>query len=184
LNNKDWTLFLDRDGVINYKIDNDYVQRWEDFKFIEGSLDALCGLRIIFSRIIIVTNQRGVGKGLMSITQLREIHDKMLRRIEECSGRIDKVYYCTEIFADATCRKPNTGMAILAQIEFPKIDFTRSIMVGDSISDMEFGKRLGMKTVFIGPNYIISNEFIDLVEGSLYDFYLGLRNDRYKNLLS
>jgi len=83
-----WNLFLDRDGVINEKIDNDYVRTWEEFKFVDGSLEAICAFERFFTKIFIVTNQRGVGKGLMSISQLNDIHNKMLLCIKESSGRI------------------------------------------------------------------------------------------------
>jgi histidinol-phosphate phosphatase family protein len=176
-------LFLDRDGVINKKIENDYVRTWQNFEFITGSLEAIRGLRGLFDRIFIVTNQRGVGKGVMTELHLKDIHDRMLRQITESAVNIDGIYSCVDIFEESSCRKPNTGMALLAQRDFPEVDFSMSIVVGDSITDMEFGKRLGMKTVFIGTKYRISNELIDIVEGSLFDFYLGLFNDRYKNLL-
>jgi D-glycero-D-manno-heptose 1,7-bisphosphate phosphatase len=177
-----WDLFLDRDGVINEKIDNDYVRTWEDFKFVDGSLEAICAFGRIFSKILIVTNQRGVGKGLMSISQLNDLHDKMLLSIKESSGRIDGVYACTEINNDAFCRKPNIGMAILAKKEFPELNFSTAIMVGDSITDMEFGKRLGMKTVFIGKKDSDRDKLVDIAEDTLFQFYLGIKHGRYTNI--
>jgi D-glycero-D-manno-heptose 1,7-bisphosphate phosphatase len=176
-------LFLDRDGVINKKIENDYVRTWENFEFIAGSLEAIVGFRGLFDRIFIVTNQRGVGKGVMTELQLKDIHDRMLGKIEESAGSIDCIYSCFEIFEESSCRKPNTGMAILAQNDFPEVDFSRSVIIGDSKSDMEFGKRLGMITVFIGIMCNISDELIDINEGSLFDFYSGLKDDRYKKIL-
>lgn len=175
-----WNLFLDRDGVINEKIDNDYVRTWEDFKFVDGSLEAICAFGRIFSKIFIVTNQRGVGKGLMSISQLNDLHNNMLLCIKESSGRIDGVYSCTEINDDAICRKPNVGMALLVKKEFPELNFSKAIMVGDSMTDMEFGKRLGMKTVFIGKKD--SDKLIDIVEDTLFQFYLGIKLGRYTNI--
>lgn len=104
----------------------------------------------MFQRIVVVTNQQGVGKGLMTEMQLQEVHDFMLQQITKANGRIDQVYYCPKLkIENPSCRKPNTGMAMQAQLDFPEIDFHKSIIVGDSISDMEFGKRLGMKTIFI-----------------------------------
>ena len=80
--NKDWTLFLDRDGVINKKIENNYVRNWSQFEFIEGVIEALKILRNIFGKIIIVTNQRGIGKGLMTENDLYKIHENMIKVFE------------------------------------------------------------------------------------------------------
>lgn len=143
------TLFLDRDGVINHHRPDDYVKTWDEFEFLPGVLDSLCVLSTMFKRIIIVTNQRGVGKGLMSEKTLHEIHRRMIGEIEEHGGRIDGIYYCTDLNNDSPNRKPNSGMALQAKTDFPDIAFERSIMIGDSESDMEFGRRLSMKTISV-----------------------------------
>jgi histidinol-phosphate phosphatase family protein len=140
-----WSLFLDRDGVINEKLDNDYVKNWGEFKFKEGALQAIAGLGKIFGRVFVVTNQRGVGLGLMTEEGLNEIHDRMHSEVIGASGRIDKIYYCTVVDNCAECRKPNIGMGLKAKSDFPEIEFSKSIMVGDSISDIMFAKNLGMK---------------------------------------
>lgn len=146
---KNWTLFLDRDGVINVKLENDYVKDWGEFKFCENAKFAIAKLSKIFQRILVVTNQRGVGKGLMSESQLQIIHNNMLSEIKKGSGRIDKIYYCPHLNLNVNCRKPNVGMALRAKRDFPRIDFTKSFIVGDSATDMQFGKNLGMKKVYI-----------------------------------
>ena len=146
---KSWTLFLDRDGVINQKRENDYVKNWSEFSFLNGSLEAISILSNVFERVIIVTNQRGVGKGVMKEEDLILIHNNMIREIKLNSGRIDQIYYCTDVSEFSFCRKPNPGMGIQASLEFPEIIFDKSIIVGDSISDLEFGKKLGLKIVFI-----------------------------------
>ena len=169
-----WSLFLDRDGVINEKLEGDYVKNWDEFTFKMGSLEAIRDFSKIFSRIFIVTNQRGVGLGVMTEKSLNEIHEKMLSEMTKQSGKIDKVYYCTNVDHHAECRKPNVGMGLKAKQDFPEIEFSKSIMVGDSISDMEFGKKLGMKTVYISdsdcafPNSQYS--LVDLNFASLYEF--------------
>lgn len=145
-----YTLFLDRDGVINRRLPGDYVKLWEEFHFLDGVKEAIARLNQYFIRTIIVTNQQGIGKGLMSETDLEEIHRRMKREIREAGGRIDAIYVCPEIAgARASCRKPNTGMAEQARTDFPEIDFERSVMVGDSLSDMEFGGHLDMINVLI-----------------------------------
>lgn len=147
---QDWTLFLDRDGVINQKLDNDYVKSVEEFNFLEGVPEALKSLAGIFPRIVIVTNQQGIGKGLMTEDQLLEVHGNMLRDISEAGGRIDEIYFCPDLAGeDVPRRKPNIGMAMDALADFPDIDFKKSIIVGDSPSDMEFGLRAGMTRIFI-----------------------------------
>ncbi len=158
---KYWTLFLDRDGVINVKRDNDYVKNWDEFDFIKGSLEALSILSQLFNNIIIVTNQRGIGRGLMSIDDLNLIHELMFDEVISNNGRLDKVYFCPDVDESSIYRKPNTGMAELAKIENKSIDFNKSIMIGDSDSDMIFGSSLGMKCFFIGnPDKVISKEIV------------------------
>jgi histidinol-phosphate phosphatase family protein len=147
-----WTLFLDRDGVINEKRENDYVKNWSEFSFINGSLEAISVLSNFFGKIIIVTNQRGVGKGIMSLEDLKFIHERMLNEIKLNSGKIDKIYYCIDVSEYSFFRKPNIGMGNKAKIDYPEIEFNKSIIVGDSISDIEFGEKLGMKKILIGLN--------------------------------
>jgi len=98
----------------------------------------------------VVTNQQGIGKGRMNTQQLNAVHQHMLHEVAKAGGYINKVYHCPLLAKDnPDCRKPNTGMGHQAKADFPNIVFEKSIMVGDSISDMDFGKRLGMKTVFL-----------------------------------
>ena len=148
--NGDWTLFLDRDGVINQRIPGRYVADIEEFVFWDGALEAMRFFAKKFEKIIVVTNQQGIGKGLMTDAQLAHVHAHMREQIELAGGRIDAIYYCPKLAKDnPECRKPNIGMALQAQADFPDIDFEKSIMVGDSVTDMQFGLKLNMKTVFI-----------------------------------
>jgi len=139
------TLFLDRDGVINRHRPDDYVKKWEEFEFNLGIFEDLAVWNKNFKHIVVVTNQRGVGKGIMTEDTLLDIHRKMLEEIESHGGRIDKIYYCTDINNDSPNRKPNIGMALQAKADFPDINFSKSVMVGDSESDMDFGRNCGMK---------------------------------------
>jgi histidinol-phosphate phosphatase family protein len=140
-------LFLDRDGVINRLRPNDYVKSWEEFEFLPGVLDALAEWGKNFKYIFIITNQRGVGKGIMSEEDLLLIHATMENEIEKHGGRIDKIYYCTAVDDEDINRKPNIGMALQAKQDYPDIDFTKSVMIGDSCSDMQFAKNVGMKGI-------------------------------------
>ncbi len=147
----DWTLFLDRDGVINHRIPNDYIKTWEEFRFLPGVLDALGIFSLYFSRIFIVTNQAGIEKGIMTHESLKEIHDQMLEYITYNGGRVDEIYYCPfTALSDPLCRKPNPGMALEAKKDFPEIKFEKSVMIGDSDSDIVFGNNLGMRTILVG----------------------------------
>lgn len=168
-----WTLFLDRDGVINEEIVGSYITTWEEFKFCEGALEALKSLNDIFSNIVVVTNQRGVGKGIMTMETLKDIHIRMTNDVVAVRGRIDKVYACTALEDNDHNRKPNTGMAIQAKEDFPQIDFKKSVMVGNSLSDMEFGKKLGMHTVFLTTKhepYELPHDLIDEQRPSLFSW--------------
>lgn len=145
-----WTLFLDRDGVINKRIKDDYVKKWPEFVFMAGVLESMPVLSNIFGCIVVVTNQQGVGKGKMSRQQLDDIHDRMEKAVVEAGGRIDLILSCTDLSGQSpNCRKPNPDMAYQARAAFPQINFERSVMVGDSISDILFGERLGMTTVWV-----------------------------------
>jgi len=170
-----WTLFLDRDGVINLHYPNDYVKNWDEFYFLEGVLDAIKFLSNIFKRIIIVTNQQGVGKELMTREDLDLIHSEMLKEVRKHGGRIHAIYSATELLNNdkKQMRKPGTGMARQAKMDFPEIDFSKSIIVGDSLSDMEFGRNAGMITVFAGDKHKLSEGQLDLADDhceSLADF--------------
>lgn len=153
---KGWSLFLDRDGVINFEEVGLYITRWEDFRFYEGVLEALKVFAGRFGRIVMVTNQRGVSKGLMTEDDLNGIHGKMLDVITSNGGRIDRIYYCIDLEDESFCRKPNPGMAYQAKKDYPEIDFNRSVMIGNTMNDMIFGKKLGMIVLFITSNRIPS----------------------------
>ena len=148
---KTWTLFLDRDGVINVRLIDDYVKNINEFEFLPGVLYAFKIFTEKFGRIIIVTNQQGVGKGLMTLQDVDTVHQFMTKKIEAQKGRIDAIYVCPQLKSDPdNFRKPSPRMAYMAQHDFPEIDFDKSIMIGDSNSDIEFGKNAGMYTILIG----------------------------------
>ncbi|MCA0430588.1 MAG: HAD-IIIA family hydrolase [Bacteroidetes bacterium] len=168
--NTSWTLFLDRDGVINKKLENDYVKHWIEFEFNDKVTDALKLLAPLFNKIVVVTNQQGIGKGIYKHEDLELIHKNMLYEINYLGGRIDKVYYSPYLEKEQhPTRKPGIGMALQAKNDFSEIEFNKSIMVGDSISDMQFGKNAGMQTVFIDATPI-NNPLIDFQFNSLFEF--------------
>ena len=131
-------LFLDRDGVLNVLRHDDYVKCPDELEVLPGVKEALELLRKWFAHIFIVTNQQGVKKGLMTEDDLVAVHRKLIEEI----GIIDRIYYCTELqSAHSFYRKPNIGMALQARRDYPEIRLKESVMVGDSASDMLFGRR-------------------------------------------
>ncbi len=145
---QDQFLFLDRDGILNKHLPGDYVRNWSMWEWLPGVLDSMPKLAQRYQRIFIVTNQQGVGKGLMTQADLDDVHRHMLSDIENAGGRIDRVYVCTDLESShSPNRKPEIGMALQAQRDFPEVDFHRSVMVGDSKSDELFAQRSGMRFV-------------------------------------
>lgn len=168
----DWTLFLDRDGVINKRIVGGYVTSWEAFEFLPGVLEALQVFSTRFNHIVLVTNQQGVGKGLMTDEQLEAVHDEMMEHVEVAGGRIDVILCCTQLASEPdNYRKPQPDMAFMAQEIFPEIDLSKSLMIGDGLTDIEFGKNAGMHTILIGQN----NDAAEDSFACLYDFSKTLK---------
>lgn len=141
------TLLLDRDGVINKLRPNDYVKTWEEFEFLPGVLEALTQISKKVKHIFIVTNQRGVGKGLMTEADLEDIHQRMVEEIAKSGGKIDKIYYCTAVDPSNSFRKPNIGMWQQIQNQYPAVNPLSTLMVGDSESDMDFAKNCGIRGI-------------------------------------
>ena len=165
-----WSLFLDRDGVINKRIVGDYIKKWEEFEFLPGVLEALGHLTGIFGKLFIVTNQQGIGKGVMTESQLDSIHDLMLTEIRHHRGKINKIYYSPYREEEhSVFRKPNTGLARKAKIDFPEIDLEKSIMAGDTLSDMQFGKNAGMITVLISTDNELIKNNPDMIDFAFHD---------------
>jgi histidinol-phosphate phosphatase family protein len=167
--NSDWTLFLDRDGVINRRLVDDYVKTVAEFEFLPGVLESMANLSVMFGRVVVVTNQQGIAKGFYSHEDLAAIHAFMKSKIEKAGGRTDAIYYAHQMAAEnSPMRKPGIGMALQAKKDFPEIDFAKSVMVGDSNSDMEFAKSAGMKSVFVGEK--LPKAGADIVVNSLAEF--------------
>ena len=143
------TLFMDRDGVINRWLPGDYVKEWDQFAFLPGILESLRKWAGKFKHIILVSNQRGVGKCRMTMEQLEAVHARMLEEIRAAGGRIDAIYLCTELEEDHPMRKPQTGMFAAACRDFPDIAAERSVMLGDSDYDRLFAANCGMSFVYM-----------------------------------
>lgn len=165
------SLFLDRDGVLNERPGKGYVCQPSEFRWLPGSLESMKWLSRVFKNIIVVTNQQGVGKGLMSQRELSAVNRRMLDDARKSGGRIDMVYSATGLRTeDSFRRKPGPGMAYEALRDFPGIQLAGSLMVGDTFRDILFGYRLGMRSVLcgnktevnIGYRYMLSASFDNL----------------------
>ena len=158
------TLFLDRDGVINKKLEGRYVRNFSEFEFMPGALDSISKLSNLFNRILIVTNQQGIAKGIMSEADLNTLHTKMQERIEKLGGKINKIYYCPHLKdMDCICRKPKSGMIEQAIIDFPEINIKNSYLIGDSDSDIKAGKKMNLNTVKVDNDYTLAKWTADML---------------------
>ena len=140
-----WTVFLDRDGVLNRKAAPDhYIRSWKEFVWLPGAREAVSLLRSKPVYLFVVTNQQGVARGAMTRRDVDDIH----RRIRD-DVALDGIYVCPHLAGTCDCRKPETGLFEQARRDFPDVRFDRSIVVGDSPTDIEAGRRIGARTVFI-----------------------------------
>ena len=141
-------VFLDRDGVLNYNR-SDYVLAREHVRFLPGVFDALRALAASDFRVVVVTNQSPVGRGLLDLQRLQAINQSIVAKIEEAGGRVDGVYYCPHHpDQGCECRKPRPGMLLQAAAEL-QLDLSRSYMVGDAVSDVEAALAAGCHPLLV-----------------------------------
>jgi D-glycero-D-manno-heptose 1,7-bisphosphate phosphatase len=144
------TVFLDRDGVLNEKMpEGRYVTAWAEFRLLAGVPEAIARLNRAGLRVIVVSNQRGIALGLYSAADVKAIHRELQKLLQTRGSHLDALYFCPHDKEQCDCRKPLPGMFEQARRDFPEITAAESVMIGDSVSDIEFGRRLGMRTVFI-----------------------------------
>ena len=171
------TVFLDRDGVVNEKMpEGRYVTQWSEFKILPGVADAICLLNRAGLRVIVVSNQRGIALGLYTAEDVLAIHSEFQKVLASCGAQVDGFYYCPHDKGQCNCRKPLPGLFEQAVADFPGITAASSAMIGDSKPDVEFGRRLGMTTIFIDgdprrqkPGAETAREMANLRYASLYD---------------
>ena len=169
-------IFLDRDGVLNENYPT-HVKSWSEFRFLPHTLNALRVLARVNVPIIVITNQAIINRGSISANQVDEIHRRMVARIRAARGRVDRVYLCPHRQDErCNCRKPAPGMLLRAAEELD-IDLTRSVLVGDAITDVIAGQRAGCGTILVqtgrGLNacdelYSGAAGFPDAIVGDLY----------------
>jgi D-glycero-D-manno-heptose 1,7-bisphosphate phosphatase len=148
------TIFIDRDGVVNEKLpEGQFVRSLADFKLLDGVPEAIARLNQAGLRVVVVSNQSGIAQGLYAAADVLAIHASLKNTLAGYGARIDGFYFCPHgKGGGCDCRKPLPGMFEQAQAEIPDIDAASSIMIGDSLPDIEFGHRLGMRTFFIEGN--------------------------------
>jgi D-glycero-D-manno-heptose 1,7-bisphosphate phosphatase len=144
------TCFLDRDGVLNRKMpEGRYVTNWSEFDVLPGVVEAIRSLNEAGVRVIVVSNQRGIAKGLYSGADVEDLHARFQALLQASGAHIDGFYFCPHEKTGCNCRKPRTGMFDQARHDFPEIDAASSAMIGDSLADIEFGRNLGMMTILM-----------------------------------
>lgn len=135
-------VILDRDGVINYDADN-HIRSPHEWQPIPGSLEAIARLYQANYRIVIATNQSGIGRGFFNVATLNAIHTKMQRVLAQQGGQIDAIFFCPHTGeANCSCRKPNPGMLTQISQRFD-IDLQDVPMVGDALRDLQAAKQAG-----------------------------------------
>lgn len=161
---KEKTVFLDRDGVINVKApEGDYIKSWKEFHFLPHAIDAIRLLNDNNWRVIIITNQRGIARNLMTLKNLQDIHSAMGKELCRYGARIDAIYVCPHEKGTCHCRKPDIGLFLQAEKNF-SIDKSKSWMIGDSKSDIEAGKSYGIRTIAVANLILLADkQFPDLL---------------------
>ncbi len=140
-------VFLDRDGLINRQAPpHQYITKWEEFEFLPGVSQAIHKLNQAGYLVLIVTNQRGVARGMMTMEEVQEMHRQMCDTLESYDAHIDGIYICPHDEGECLCRKPEIGLFLQAEQDF-KIDKNQSWMVGDSESDVLAGQSYGVRTI-------------------------------------
>lgn len=167
------TVFLDRDGTINEKPpDGEYVLGPDDLRLLPGAADAIRTLNDTGIRVVVLTNQRCVAKGLVSVDQLDSVHRTLETLLAEAGAHIDALYVCPHEEGACDCRKPRPGLFYAAKSADPGIDLSRSVMIGDSVSDAQAAAAAGVRCILLGqrddlPNTDSPSDLVGAVESLL-----------------
>lgn len=162
-------IFLDRDGVINKKApEGDYIKNWKEFHFLEKVPEAIHIFNDLGFKVVVVSNQRGIAKRLMTMSDVNYIHEQINKQISAYKAHIDAFFVCPHEKGTCHCRKPEIGLFLQAARLFP-VDKLHSFMMGDSITDIEAGHKFGIKSVAIG-NFLKKADFYfpDLYQAAKY----------------
>ncbi|AKJ64319.1 D-glycero-alpha-D-manno-heptose-1,7-bisphosphate 7-phosphatase [Kiritimatiella glycovorans] len=170
MNNRRPCVFFDRDGIVNVSPGDGYVESPAGFRLQEGFVQALRAVRHGGFAAVVVTNQQGIGKGLITEADLDRIHAKMHAGLGERGLKLDAVYHCPHLAGTCFCRKPLPGLLLRAAREL-QLDLSRSWMVGDKESDVDAGRAAGCRTVRIGVPDTTRADFRLPEIGLLADFF-------------
>jgi D-glycero-D-manno-heptose 1,7-bisphosphate phosphatase len=148
-------VFLDRDGTVNVRAaPGEYIRHWPEFRFIPGIVDWIRIFNAQGFLVIVVTNQRGIARGLIRPQDLDEIHRRMVEQIVDSGGHIDQILCCPHEEDSCDCRKPKPGLVLQAQLRWD-IDLASSLLIGDSDSDRELARACGMSFVRVRDGRVI-----------------------------
>ena len=170
-------VFLDRDGVINRKLREDnYLVTWEQFEFMPDAPEAIAKLNRAGIKVVVVTNQRGIALGKISALDVISIHEQMERALEAYSARVDGIFFCPHDDNFCECRKPKPGLLLQAFGTFREVWPAHAVLIGDSLSDIEAGRRANVKTILVRgsvatrkPGFAEAETKADAVVDSLAD---------------
>jgi D-glycero-D-manno-heptose 1,7-bisphosphate phosphatase len=177
-------IFFDRDGIVNYRHVGNYVKSKSEFKFLKDFLFFFSKLETSGFLKILITNQQGVGKGVLELEQLNDVHNYMQNKLKEKAGfNFDDIFYCTDLAGtNSPRRKPNPGM-LLEAIEKWNINPSESWMIGDSPSDVIAGKKAGVNTILISnlpENKVDEADFAFINFEQVYNYFA--ENNLFKNI--
>lgn len=150
---KSKAIFLDRDGVLNFQPKlHDYVKSWQEFKWIPKAKEAIKAINDAGYLTVVISNQRGVARGLMRKEDVEDIHNHMQADLKRIGAKVDGFYFCGHDYSDeCECRKPKPGLILQAANDF-NIDLKRSSLIGDDDNDVEAGKKAGCRVIKIKTN--------------------------------
>jgi len=177
-------VFLDRDGVINRKLpEGEYASSWDQFHLLPGAVEAIAKLNQSGRTVIVVTNQRGVALGYYTEADVRAVHGELQKHLNQSGAHIDAFYFCPHDKNQCDCRKPKTGLFEQALRDFPKASGRNSIVIGDSLSDIEVARNFGAPSIFIQGDPELQKPGADKAQ-SLADAYSESLSDAVIRFLS
>lgn len=163
-------IFIDRDGVLLKEpvFDaaigpvSEVINDWDKFEILSGVDKAFIKLKDKGFRLLVITNQDGIDDGSLSPDLYAAMNDKLIQLTEEQNGaQIDKIYTCPHSVAGVCeCRKPKRGLVDQALKDYPDVKLSESWLIGDRATDMELGKLIGVKTIFLNSNHSLHNDII------------------------